>query len=162
MTDADLAPIDRRWLKAIRMDDLVGRLMQEMIRVDHSPVRSGQRPVLDGAKGHARLRAVLGDDVTLQPFHVAFQALAGPDRSARGLAELCGLRKSRLQYLRNGERPPTVLEMEVIAAAFGKRPDYFHEYRRAQLLAAVKAEIDRNPERGAVIHQRIAAHAAAL
>lgn len=133
------------WAEALKDYDLLGRIMRDVLRVGHTPVRRGHRPPPDFDEGMARLRQLRGEDYTVLEFDDSFRVLAG-DRSRVALARRTGLSKTQLHRLITGEVAPTGDEMAAVAAAFGKSPFYFKEYRTAIVCALVARELERSPE----------------
>lgn len=117
----------RDWSEALRDYDLMGALIRDILKVESAPKRRGQRPSLDIEAGEARLRQLWGDEWTTLPFAEAFRLLSG-SLSRRAVGERVGVPRATVQRLLDGLEP-TGQEMERIAAAFGKPPTYFREYR---------------------------------
>lgn len=132
------------WREALKDYDLMGRVMRDVLRVGNTPQRRGHRPLPDFDAGMALFRQLRGEDFTVLPFTEAFAALAAT-RSGRGLAHKTGITRTQVQRLLTGVRP-SLVELELIAEAFGKTPFFFQEYRNAHICALLAAELDRSPE----------------
>lgn len=148
-----------------RMDtDTLASILRDVVRVGHSPVQRGQRPMPSAEVGLERLRTIRGEDFSVAPFAVAFAALA-KWRSRATIARQTGLERTRVQRLLSGwrieadgtrtPRRPTIEEMEIIAAAYDKQPTYFAEYRTHVVAALVAAEMASNPELSATVLHRL-------
>lgn len=136
---------DDRWEDAFRDYELMGGVLRDLLRVA-TQTRRGQRPKLgDVDVEEERLRKLVGDDYSTAPFGEAFQALAG-DRSRRHVASRTGIGLTQVHRYLTGEAVPSVADIEKIAAAFGKAPTFFAEYRTELLLGVLREYLSRNPE----------------
>ncbi len=118
--------------------------------------RRGSRPPLDYRVAMEELRKLRGEDFTTLPFHESFRVLAGT-RSMRHLAEKVGMSRMQCYRLYTGAIVPTGHEMEQVAVAFRKNPSFFREYRTAVVCSLTARLLDDNPERSAVIIQKLTA-----
>lgn len=134
-------------------EEVIARLLRDLLSIDNVEVRRGQRPRLDVDEGRRLLNELRGQDYTVDPFHVAFRALAG-GRSLENLKRRTGMSRANLSRLLTRQKEPRVDEMEAVAEAFGKRPTYFAEYRTAMFTAIVRRHLTADPDRSAVLaHQ---------
>lgn len=138
--EADWAPSG-----ALRDYEMLGRLVGELLRVESTPQnRRGQRPVLtDDDK--VRLRQLLGDDYTTLDFPEAFSSLAGT-LSRTQVAERTGVPRTHAHRLLTGAAAPSADDMEAIAAAFGKAPTFFAEYRKGLIMSVIERHLQASPE----------------
>lgn len=141
---------DLDWRQALKDPDILGRLLHDVLRT-HSlnrPLRRGHRevPWSNRREGLDLLRQLRGEDYSVLPFVEEFRFLA-VNRSTRALANKVGLSRTQIQRFLTGAVAPNAYELEVIAAAFGKSPFYFREYRTAHVVALVAKELDKAPER---------------
>lgn len=139
------------WTAALADYDLMGRLIRDVLRVGHTPKQRGSRPELERDEALSRLNQLRGDDYTMLPFPEAFRALARwdpdtPTRSLTNIARRVDIPRSRTHRLLTGESKPSHADLEQIAAAFGRRPTYFAEYRIALVVAAIEAHLEAAPE----------------
>lgn len=134
-------------------EEVIARLLRDLLSIDNVEVRRGQRPRLDVDEGRRLLNELRGQDYTVEPFHIAFRALAG-SRSLENLTRRTGMSKANLSRLLAKKKLPRVDELETIAEAFGKRPMYFAEYRTAMFTAIVQNHLAADPDRSAALaHQ---------
>lgn len=139
---------------ALREDwDMFATVMRDILKVGQEPPgRSGPRP-LDYEQGEYELRQMLGADFTILAFPEAFRILAG-DRSRSHLARKTGLERTKVHRLLAGQEP-TADEIEAVAAAFGKHPSYFAEWRVAFVAAVVAERLQGAPESSIGLYRRI-------
>lgn len=109
------------------------------------PGRPGPRPSLDVHEATRRMQQLLGQDYTLLAFPDALRILAG-ERSIRSLANKVKLDRSTVYRLLNGKIEPDPFWMRQVAAAFGKHPSYFLEWRMLYITAALMRRLEYSPE----------------
>lgn len=138
--------------RIVNGEEVLARILRDVLAVDNVTVRRGQRPDPDVDDGRQLLLELRGLDYTVDPFHIALRALAA-GRSLENLRRRTGLSRATLSRLMNTSKPkpPRVDEMEAVAAGFGKRPVYFAEYRSAVLAAIVQQHFTQDPDRSAVV-----------
>lgn len=144
------------WERAFDEDiELFGRIVRAILQLDLvGPGRDGPRPNLQLDSGLAALRQIMGTDYSVAPFAEAFATLAG-DRSVRAVGHKADMDPSMVYRLMRGQREPTAEDMERIAAAFGKHPSYFAEWRSAYIVAALHARIEGTPEAGISLYRKL-------
>lgn len=148
------------WQKAFRNDpELLGRVLRDILKLDRVvPGRHGPRPGPDPVRDGPALDRLRGLDpgrhpYSLQPFLVAFAHLVGK-RSVRAVAAKVGFNASRVYRLLKGG-DPTMAEMEAIAAAFGRQPSYFAEYRVRSIHTAIGDELAADPHHSIEVYERL-------
>lgn len=138
------------WYDALGDYNLLGRIMRDVLKVGwEPPTRRGQRGPLEWDEGMARMEALTAEregHITLVEFNEAFAKLAG-NRAMRHVAIKVGLTKSQVNRLLLGQIKPTMAELERIAAAFGKPPTFFVEYRVNMICAMIADSLITSPER---------------
>lgn len=158
---------DREWAELMLRDNegsgifaLLRSVMREDARIRRPDTASRPGPMDVGdqtAESEARLRQLLGEDWSYQPFHVAFAALARwqqpARRATRGgptgistIAAKIGLPRTTTWELLRGSRTPTNTQIEAVAAAYKKYPAYFVEWRNRHLVGVLALQLDRSPE----------------
>lgn len=144
------------WAEAFKDMDLFGRLIKDILRIDQNDMHTGPgpRPVLDQSRSRDRLRQLMGEDYSYEPFLVAFGVLAG-QRSVRHLAAKVGLGKHITHDLLAGRRPPDLYALEQIAGGFDKSPSYFMEYRIAYVLEALGSHMELSPETTVDLYKKL-------
>lgn len=144
LVSGELVP---NWKRAYDKDiDLFAWIIRDVLKADGAtPGRSGPKPTVNRATGEARLRQLMGDDYSVEPFCVAFQALAH-SRSLTNIAYKTGLSRSQVNRLLKGMCEPTGYEMEQVAHAFGVPPGYFSEYRLGVVVAAIVERLKQYPD----------------
>lgn len=135
------------WRKAFDKDlDLFAWILRDVLKADGAtPGRSGPKPTVNRAAAEARLRQLMGNDYTVEPFHVAFSTLAG-NRSLSNLAYKTGISRSQVNRLLKGLCEPTGYEMEQVARGFSLPPGYFTEYRLGVVVAAIVDKLKQYPD----------------
>lgn len=138
--------------RVVAGEEVIARILRDVLSIDNVEVRRGQRPRLDPDEGRRLLHDIQGQDYTVEPFHVAFRALAGT-RSLENLRRQTGLSRANLGRLMN-QKPPRKIEMEIIAESFGKRASYFAEYRALMFAELVRQHLANDPDRSAALAHR--------
>lgn len=131
-------------------EEVLPRLLRDLLSIDNVPVRRGQRPRLDVDEGRQLLNDIRGLDYTIEPFHIALRTLVG-DRSLTNVARRTGLSKPNLSRLMNRQKEPSIAELEACAIGFGKRPVYFAEYRTLAFMEVVRQHLAADPDRSAAL-----------
>lgn len=143
------------WAEAFKDVDLFGRLFKDILRIDQNSNRHGVGPrVVDENTSRERLRQLMGEDFSYEPFSTAFPALAGR-RSVRNLAAKIGLGKHMTHDLILGRKSPDLYTLEQIAYSFGKDPSYFLEYRIAYVLGALGDHMELSPETTVDLYKKL-------
>lgn len=146
-------------LDAIADYDLLGRVMRDVLRVGYEPPRRGQRSPLEWSDGQARLRSLAAERsgmATTEVFHRAYPRIAH-GLTVDAVADTTGIPAARLFVIADGGHP-TFEEMAAIAAAFGKPPTYFLEYRVQFICSAIATNLLAAPERTIDVLVRLGAH----
>jgi transcriptional regulator with XRE-family HTH domain len=139
--------------RVVNGEEIMTRLLRDLIAVDNVESRRGDRAVPDAEEGRRLLSDLRGEDYTVLPFPNALRALAGT-KTVTQLCRITNLSRGNMARILNSQKAPTVDEIQAIAAAFGKRPTYFAEYRTALFAALVYHQLEANPDRSAVLaHQ---------
>lgn len=135
------------WKKAFTADiDLFGRMWKDILKFDQAGEgRPGPRPALDPSTAYLRFRQLSEGEYSMLPFREAVRLLA-PRTSIRRIAEKTGLDRNLVHRLMKGQVEPDNYEMELFAAAFGRRPSYFLEYRIGFILMLVHEHMMQYPE----------------
>lgn len=134
--------------------DAFTQMMGDLIKAGGKRQRPGKRPPLDRALAEEELSKLMQEDYTDHSFPVAFRALAGT-RSMRGLAAKTGCNKDYIVRYLKGTLMPSFGDMEKIARAFNKEPEFFIEYRIAFILLVIDQYLQDNPERATIWHRRL-------
>lgn len=116
------------WNNVFRSDPtILGNIINDVLKIDQAqPGRPGKRPALNIEQAESRLRNIRGEDYTTLPFHEALQAMG---QSIRSLSATTGIPKTEIHRLRNGEKKPTIDQIEQVAEGIKKHPSFFIEYR---------------------------------
>lgn len=146
--------IDPDWAPAFADTEILGGTLRALITVGFGNGKRGPRETPDMRVGLERLRELTADDLSLEPFAPSLQRLRGPD-SLRAVAAKSYISPSRLHRLSRGVQPPSMVDMEQIAAAYSKQPIWFHEYRVNMIAAVTAAMLNRDPERSAVLANQL-------
>lgn len=147
-----------QWFEVLGDYDLLGRILRDVLKVGYEePSRRGQRGPLEWSDGMARLRALNAQRdgrVSLEPFPVAFTTLS-TGRSITQVARRVEMSRSQVHRFLSGEISPAPSEMEQIAAAFGKPPTFFAEYRVHLITQALANQLMASPESSVDIVHRL-------
>lgn len=153
--DADTA--HQVWSSAFQFDGTLGPVLTNLLRVpdrDAPAGPRGHRPMPTEDEARARVAEIFDGDFTHDPFPEAFRHLAGR-RSTRHVANKTGISTTYVHYLLRGDRTPTPWEIQQVAAAFGKQPSYFVEWRIAALTTLLIEHLEANPETSTVYARKI-------
>lgn len=101
-----------------------------------------------------KLHKISGEDYAEVDFTTAFNFLWGENTIAT-MVKKTGLSTAIVYALKQGNRQPSIHEMEVIAKAFGRNPSYFLEYRMCKIFASIEAYIRESPEPSVVWYTKI-------
>lgn len=144
------------WAYALRDYWTLGRLLQDLIKdmLEHQNRGPGPRPNVDAKTGYQLLQQLFGNDYTGLPFPEAFAVLSA-GRSIRHLARKTGMNNTHVYKLLNKQKEPTLFDMEVIAKAFNKRPEYFAEYRMGYLLGVLAHHMENNPDMTMTLYKKV-------
>ena len=144
------------WKRAFDADvNLLGRIIGDVLKADMAePGRPGKRAAVDRRAAEARLRQMLGAEYSIEPFSLAFKTLVN-GRSIRSVAAKTGLDRNAVYRLLEGKMSPDAYEMETIAKAYHKQPEYFVEYRIAYVTAVVAHRLAENPEAAFGIFRKV-------
>lgn len=144
------------WGKVFDQDPTIaGRIINDILKVDAAPPgRPGKRPAVNEKDAQDRLRQMMGEDYSSLPFDEVFRILKGP-RSIRQLAHRTHINRNRIFDLLRGEERPTAADMEVIAPIFGKKPQFFYEYRMAYIFGVLFYRIDSMRDISVPLYQKI-------
>lgn len=148
-------------LDGVFADDLAfERLMRDILKKDQAEEgRDGPRPNLDWDKGIQSWRELTGQDFTGLPFHQAFRVLAhgtnGKPHTIRQIANKTGVPKSRVHRLLAGVEEPDLATIVAVAAAYGKKPQFFAEYRCQVIIDHLRVVLEQNPEYSANVYRKV-------
>lgn len=148
-------------LEDILSDDLAfERLMRDILKKDQAEEgRDGPRPNLDWDKGIQSWRELTGQDFTGLPFHQAFRVLAhssnGKPHTIRQIANKTGVTKTRVHRLLAGTEEPDPEVIRSVAYAYGKKPQFFAEYRCQVIIDHLRTILEQNPEYSANVYRKV-------
>lgn len=139
----------------LRDNDVFARVLKDILKVDQiEPGRAGPRPNLDYDRGMQTWREMTGQDFSERPFTEAFKLLTRNDSFAV-VARKAHISKPRVHRLWHGLIPPTVEDLRYIAAAYGKKPAFFAEYRSEFIIAAVAARLSSETEMTIALYRKL-------
>lgn len=148
------------WASALEDYALMGNLVRMLIQVGAETPTTigvpGPRPMPAIKEGMDQLRALMGMHYTCMPFNVALRFLV-LDRqwTLSTLAERSGVSRSQLHRLMAGAVKPSGGEIEAVARALGKPPEWFAEYRVAAVCALFSDWLTAAPDASAAILRQI-------
>ena len=146
---------DVDWNILLRDPEVLGRLLRDILKVDQiEPGRAGPRPGLDYERGMQAWREITGQDYSERPFVEAIRIITR-GQAVRVVARKANITKTRMDRLMRGVDRPTPDDLRAIAAAYGKKPAYFAEYRAEYIVAAIAARLDHEPEMTAAIYTKL-------
>jgi len=126
---------------------ILGRIINDMLRLESSQSRPGKRPALDPDVAAARFKKLFGEDYSSDLFPEALRKLKG-DRSLRHVQANTNVDKMKISAFLKGEEKPTLEELVSIAKGLGKDPAYFMEYRNMYVISVLNEIMTNNPEMG--------------
>lgn len=142
-TNAPGALSERSWVAAFKArPDAVEALLADLIKQVHArPGRIGQRPM--PREEQVDFESLVYGEQTDEPLVTVLPGLLKGSESQFCLKA----HMSRVQYWRmmKGEYHPDIKQIRLIAAAVGKSPTYFMEYRKAMAIAAFVQLVDERP-----------------
>lgn len=144
------------WNTAFSNDlDLFARVVKDILKADQAgPSRPGPRPSLDYGRASRRLHEMVADEFTHLPFTEALPLLA-QGRSVRSIAAKTGLNRNHVHRVLTGKMDPDVYTMREVARAFGKKPQFFREYRQIYIVAAIMERLDQVPDADVNIYKKL-------
>lgn len=143
-----LANID--WGRILREEpEVFNGLANGVSRIDRN-----RKSKLDNRTGTRRLHNFIQDDFSEKEFREAFKIICDKD-TIRKTAEKIDISPAHVYNLKEGKAQPTLELMEVIAKAYGRKPEYFVEYRIINILASVDKFLLKNPETATVWFNKI-------
>ena len=149
------------WKRAFDADiTLMGRILRDIAKTDQPPQnRPGPRPGLDPYGPQPLVDSWVGTEngnrpYTVLPFADAFRQLAA-GRSRTSLARMVGLDRVMVHRLLAATVAPTGEIMEKVAAAFGKRPSYFLEYRLGFISQVIFNSLATSPEKSIRLYEQV-------
>lgn len=144
------------WAAALDKDiDLFGRIIRDVLKLEQAvPGRPGPRPSLETNSAIRRMQQLLGNDFTLEPFHVALTNLRG-ERSVRAMAHKCNLDRNTLYRLMHGTLEPDGFHMRMVAEGFNRHPSYFLEWRILYIVASLVRRFEWSPETSVAMFRRL-------
>lgn len=146
---------DADWNIILKDPDILGRLLKDILKVDQiEPGRAGPRPNLNYERGMQTWREITGQDYCELPFVDALRLLT-KGQAVRVVARKAHIAKTRMDRLMRGVDRPTADDLRAIAAAYGKRPAYFAEYRAEYVTAAIVARLAEEPELTITIYTKL-------
>lgn len=132
---------------------LLGDILRDLLRLEATD-GSRNRTTPELADGIAQLQDLIGNDYSVAPFPEAM-AVCTRGQSRRQVAERAQLPLAQVQRLATGKARPTAYDMEAIARAYGRPPEWFHAYRVLVLVRLVEEDLERHPERSAVLMRKV-------
>jgi transcriptional regulator with XRE-family HTH domain len=143
------------WARSLRDMEVFGRMMQDILKVDLSPVgKPGPRASVSERDGAQRLQELWYGSYSLLPFPDALEELTG-GHSYRRVAEKAGVNRNVVDRMRRGVLRPDAYTLAAIARAYGKAPNYFAEYRHMVVVALMLERMLRVPETSVTAYRRL-------
>lgn len=136
------------WHKVLVEDPQIWvRLRADIEKAGQKTGKPGPRPPLDG---RGTIDGVNGEEFTMLPFTEALDRLSRAydpkGLSVRQLADMTGINRNLVHKLMNDKAAPDSYELTLFSSAFGKRPEYFLEYRIGYVLQFFHDFMVNNPE----------------
>jgi hypothetical protein len=122
--------------------EVVEELLADLIKQAHAkPGRIGQRPM--PREADVNFAALTRGELNERPIHEVLPDLMPGSETV--VAERAFMSRSAFRRVLKGEREPTLTELRDIAAAVGKPPAFFTEYRKAVVMEALSGFFDERP-----------------
>lgn len=144
------------------------RIVRDVLKVQQHASRpeaerssAGRRPRVAVESGMAGWRELMGQSFSELPFRGAFRVLAsdrsdGKPHSLTMIARKTNISRSRVHRLLGGQETPTPRDLEMIAAGYGRKPSYFHEYRVAVIVGYMVQRMDSDPAISTSLYEVVA------
>ena len=133
---------------------LLGDILRDLLRLRATDGTGRNRETPDLEQGLPMLQELLGNAYSTDPFPVALEVCT-KGASIRSIVARTGLSRYRVHDLVRGRIQPEAFDLEAIAAAYHRPPEWFAAYRSIVLLRLVRDKLERNPERSAVIVRQL-------
>lgn len=137
----------------LRHPSVLGDILRDFLRLDTTD-GSRNRATPDLEDGLARLQDLIGGDYSTDPFVEAF-VVCTRGQSRTQVARRTGISRTQVHRIASGEVEPSEYELMAIASSYGRPPEWFAAYRAIVIMRMVRDELDRNPERSAVLLRRL-------
>lgn len=138
------------WGKILREEpEVFNGIANGVARVDRN-----RKSKLDHRTGTRRLHNFIQDDFSEKEFKDAFKIICEKD-TIRKTAEKINISPAHVYNLKEGKAQPTIEIMEIIAKAYGRKPEYFIEYRVMNILLSLDNFLSNNPETATVWFNKI-------
>lgn len=136
--------------------EVMVKLVIDILKDDQvDPERKhGARPALDVDRGMQTWNEMTGREYSELPFQQAFTIVVG-DNSLTMVARKTNISRSRVHRLLQGAEQPTVEDMRMIAAGYGRKPSYFLEFRSEYIMAALMSRLSAEPELVTTIYAKL-------
>jgi transcriptional regulator with XRE-family HTH domain len=134
------------WGSAFKKDSaLFTSIVADLLKAEGRGATPGKRPPLDRKAASDQLAKLSQSDYSEYDFQTALKILIGK-RSVREIAAKAGLGKSYLYQLISGEKDPSFSAREQLAEVFGKKPEFFIEYRVGYIAYNILEFLEEEPE----------------
>jgi hypothetical protein len=131
--------------------DAMHNLLADYIKQVHAqPGRIGQRPM--PREEQVDFQGLLYGEVTDEPLTEVLPKII--TQSERAMCAKIHMSRAQYQRMLKGEYDPDVNELRTLAAAVGKPPTFFLEYRKAMVIAAVLNLLDERPGIATSLYRR--------
>lgn len=132
----------------------MAKIINDILKYDSSSSASGRRTPLTLDRARKELNSFIEDDYSIEPFVPTLKKLKGK-LSVRKVADLTGLDKSMVMLLLQGKKKPDYDILVKISNAFGKKPEYFLEYRVLFLFSILNERFNNYPESSIVFFEKV-------
>lgn len=151
---------EQDWPELTGQDPAFERVLQDILKYDQREQgRDGPRPNLEWEKGIRSWKQITGQDYTGLPFPEAVRAVArdtsGRSHSLTTIARKTGISRSRVHRLLTAEETPDLQSIALFAAAYGKKPSFFAEYRSEIIARRLIAILAANPEYSVSVYRKV-------
>lgn len=144
------------WQKVFMEDpEILGSIINDILKLNvPSKGRPGKRPSLGEDQARELFSTLIGENFTIEPFHVAFKKLT-EGTSIRKLSAALGYDKMLIHRLLTDKQAPSLEQMETIAAHYHKDPSFFREWRVSYILTCIDHLLIENAEASVVVFNKM-------
>lgn len=142
----------RAWVAVFNdRPDAMHNLLADYIKQVHAqPGRIGQRPM--PREEQVDFQGLLYGEVNDEPLPTVLPKIHA--LSERAMCARIHMSRAQYQRMLKGEYDPDINELRTIAAAVGKPPTFFVEYRKAMVIAAMLNLFDERPGIATSLYRR--------
>lgn len=144
------------WQKVFMHDpEVLGSIINDILKLNvPSKGRPGKRPSLGEDQARELFSTLIGENFTIEPFHIAFKKLSS-GTSIRKLSAALGYDKMLIHRLLSNKQTPSLEQMETIAAHYNKDASFFREWRVSYIVTCIDHLLIENPDASVTVFNKM-------